>query len=964
MKTHTNNFKNNLIKFGRELDSKITYTQNGTQVELGVEDLNSITPHYEGGILKSVMKQLDIDSNVEIPLNTVINFQFGVKTSNEEVQDYRDNYDYINFGNYVVYNVEKQEDTGSYKITCYDKMLYSMKDYESVGVTYPITIRSYINAICTHLGLTFSNINDTFANYNREIQNELYLDADNNTLGFTFRDVLDQLAQVTASTICINEDDELEIRYINNTNDTINEEYLKDINVNFGEQYGPINTIVLSRSAGSDNIYYPAILPNNPNEIKISDNQIMNFNDRADYLPDIYAKLNGLQYYLNDFASTGITYYDICDRYNVQIGENTYPCIMFNDEINITQGLEENIHTDMPEESETDYTKADKTDRKINQTYLIVNKQLGIIEAKVDEVANISTDASGYGSVTLENIADSEPIEVVVKAIREDISYLYPRNDLFPSDDLYPKERNILFTNGENIITYTIPDDLLHYSDSIYDEFHLDFLNKKCQIIKKCEKKNVVITNNVNLSGVSITFNNSSFLNFYSYMTEELFDSLLNNTLKIIKSDDDHFIGARINRISGSYYTFTIYIFDYDGSYDIFEQEIYRTTNTVGEVVLEPMSTPTLEINEYDLSSDFGTTTEVTSNSLFLNCFTYPDGRIYPKQTIEIIDYEYPTIHLTEGNWTVSLPSFSTSYVYAKMMIKNDYTSQTASKVELNSQITQTKNNINLELSEVLDGDNKVTGASLMLAINNDESEAKLEADKIALTANDVLDIIAGNAINLSTKNLSISSDYLNISKNGTFRLSSTENYPRMIISASSSGIKGYLYNDGIRFGYEDSDYSLSSLTDRSLKLNESDRSNTVILNTYQMGFLSESGVDSDITMINRHRIEAPTIVQTSLEESKKDFELFYNALEEIKKIDIYKYHLKSENDTDKKHLGFVIGDKFNYSSLITAVDENGEEIGVDNYSMTSLCLQAIKEQQEQINQLKEEINKLKGDEN
>lgn len=227
MKTHTNNFKNNLIKFGRELDSKITYTQNGTQVELGVEDLNSITPHYEGGILKSVMKQLDIDSNVEIPLGTILTYQFGVKVGS--------GYEYINFGNYVVYKAEKQEDTDSWQITCYDKMLYAMKDYESLGVTYPITIRNYINALCNKIGLTFKNASGTFANYNKMIPNELYLDENGKSLGYTFRDVLDELAQVTASTICINEtDDQLEIRYINNTNDTIDEEYLKDVNVNFG----------------------------------------------------------------------------------------------------------------------------------------------------------------------------------------------------------------------------------------------------------------------------------------------------------------------------------------------------------------------------------------------------------------------------------------------------------------------------------------------------------------------------------------------------------------------------------------------------------------------------------------------------------------------------------------------------------------------------------------------------------
>ena len=74
---------------------------------------------------------------------------------------------------------------------------------------------------------------------------------------------------------------------------------------------------------------------------------------------------------------------------------------------------------------------------------------------------------------------------------------------------------------------------------------------------------------------------------------------------------------------------------------------------------------------------------------------------------------------------------------------------------------------------------------------------------------------------------------------------------------------------------------------------------------------------------------------------------------------DIYQYNLKSESDDHKKHLGFVIGDKYNYSHLITSVDNDGKEIGVDNYSMTALCLQAIKEQQLIIKKLESKIKEL-----
>ena len=512
MKVHTNDFKNQIKEFGREIDSKITYTLDDEVIELGAEELNSITPHYEGAILKSVMKQLDIDSNIEIPIGTILTYEFGLKIDEE--------YEYINFGNYVVYDIEKQEDTGSYKITCYDKMLYSMKDYENMNITYPITIRNYINTICNYLGLTFANASSTFANYDRQINAELYLDSGGNSLNYTFRDVLDELAQATGSTVCINDNDELEIRYITSTSDTIDEEYLKDVNVNFGEKYGPVNSIVLSRSAESDNVYIQnaqSIADNGLCEIKIVDNQIMNWNDRSDYLPDLLTKLGGLEYYLNDYSSTGICYYDLCDRYNVSIGENTYSCVMLNDEINITQGLEELVYTEMPEQSETDYTKADKTDRKINQTYLIVDKQNQAIEgvvsqvsdqneqiatirlqynellSRISDIADITTSGeSTIANVPLVEVNASQPIDVKIHPIGENISYLYPYNVLYPSSNLFMNARVLRFTNTttSEIFDYPIPTDLWYYDSNNYDELEMSYgdgTNSSVIVTRRCE---------------------------------------------------------------------------------------------------------------------------------------------------------------------------------------------------------------------------------------------------------------------------------------------------------------------------------------------------------------------------------------------------------------------------------------------------------------------------------------------
>ena len=608
MKTHTNKYKEQIKTLGREIDAKITYGN----VELGGEELNSITPSFKSSILKSAMKELEIDSNVDIPLETEINLKFGVKVSGV--------YEYLDFGNYIVYKNEKQEDTKSYKITCYDKMLYSMKDYENLGITYPISVRNYIKALCTKIGLEFANATDTFPNYDKIISSELYLDSEGKSLGYTYRDVLDELAQVTASTICLNNQEQVELRYITNTNDTINEEFLKDVNVEFGKKFGPINSVVLSRAGGSDNVYLrdeESITANGLCELKIQDNQILNGNNRSDYLPAILDKVDGLQYYLNDFSSTGITYYDICDRYNVKIGTKTYSCVMFNDEIDITQGLVENIHTDLPKETQTDYSKSSKTDRMINQTNLIVDKQnqkisgvistteaqnqkisqveqdISEIKQSISDIADITITAeSTYATINLDNVNESEPIAVKVHPVSQNISYLYPRNNLYPSDTLYSTTRTIRFTNTttNEIVDYEIPNNLLYLNSNTYDEFVLDYEAGICKVIKRLKY------------------------------------------------------------------------------------------NANGEV---------------------------------------------ETQTEETLNYPYPTIPLTMGNYTISLLGYDNGYIMVRAMASNIYTNQFATKVEMHSAIDQTASEINLEVSK------KVGKNEVISRINQTAEAVTIDASKI-----------------------------------------------------------------------------------------------------------------------------------------------------------------------------------------------------------------------------------------
>lgn len=102
--------------------------------------------------------------------------------------------------------------------------------------------------------------------------------------------------------------------------------------------------------------------------------------------------------------------------------------------------------------------------------------------------------------------------------------------------------------------------------------------------------------------------------------------------------------------------------------------------------------------------------------------------------------------------------------------------------------------------------------------------------------------------------------------------------------------------------------------------------------------------------------VYASNLVNTSKAELKKNFRKLENAWDIINAIDIYKYNYKTEEEGTKEHIGLVIGDGFKYSEEVTSKENEG----VDTYSLISVCVKAIQEQQYEIEKLKE---LLKGDE-
>ncbi len=328
------------------------------------------------------------------------------------------------------------------------------------------------------------------------------------------------------------------------------------------------------------------------------------------------------------------------------------------------------------------------------------------------------------------------------------------------------------------------------------------------------------------------------------------------------------------------------------------------------------------------------------------------DGSVKENEEVELL--EKVEIHLSKGKNILEIKDFSAT-MYAKWVVQNNYTNLFATKVEMNSSITETAEEINLEVRK------KVGNNEVISKINQSSEAIQILANKLGLTANDILDIIAGNSINLSSKNITINSNNFNVDKDGKM----TCNNATVKGKITSSEIEGSTIKLGgdaehPEFIADTNDGYRTEIFPLGL-INEYDMSGTyasVQKGAIGLGLFTDSSME-ETASIDYNEIRIPIVSQTSLKEYKKNFEkIQYKAIDVIKDIDIYEYNLKHEKDTDKKHIGFVIGNDFNYSKKVTSSDNKG----VDSYSFISLCCKAIQELSSKVEELEEKIKEMEGD--
>ena len=387
-------------------------------------------------------------------------------------------------------------------------------------------------------------------------------------------------------------------------------------------------------------------------------------------------------------------------------------------------------------------------------------------------------------------------------------------------------------------------------------------------------------------------------------------------------------------------------------------------------------------------------------------------------------------IELFEGDNYIYLLDMTGNRFYAEYLIKNDFNDTYITKSEAQTAINQSAHQIELTVDEKLTGydtseqvnakilakageinlevakkanSSEVTSAQIMLKINNDQSEVKINADKVGITATKVIDILAGNEINMTAKNITFKSTKFNVDKNGKVTCSD--------ITATGGTIGGFTlgatqFSSTINGKYNYNLYDVRTVTAMCLEYigsnniydvdgngtvnvldansivkiaNGTQTNNKTITGTFQINsndpknFISiKNGNILTVSIgaggINSNLISAENIIcgtqtttgvfngvaingntgavfaksynNSSLESIKKNITKFENAIEIIENSEIYEYNFKDEEDAEKKHIGFVIGEKYNTPDRVIAKGETS----IESYSMQSIMWRGMQE--------------------
>lgn len=398
-------------------------------------------------------------------------------------------------GTFYVDDVTPVQEEIKVKLSCYDLSYKFDTDYDSSKYIFPMTIKQWLISICNNVGVTYAGYD--FPNCNQLLEIQPYIPEKS-----TNRYVVKMIAQSAASWAIIDSDN-LILSWFNETQVEVDDWFSQNTE---NEESNPVNLVVIGRGDVEDNLVYPSRQPDNPKEIRIDSNEILEL-DRNSMIIPIYKQVEGFKYTVFNLETSGnlsatvgnkIKYLDnSLKSHESYIMGHTLKFL--GGDYTIASNWSSKFIAEELDETNTNYEFSETLEQKANRTERLANKLDGIITDVVEEVDNYENRIStveqtvdkinqtvkdnldlkrkkvDINQVVIENCALGPLLSL--KIYGNDIAPLFPHKKLFPSKQLYPKPSKFyLLVKGEEDQEklYQLPFTRLYSYENVYDEFNID----------------------------------------------------------------------------------------------------------------------------------------------------------------------------------------------------------------------------------------------------------------------------------------------------------------------------------------------------------------------------------------------------------------------------------------------------------------------------------------------------------
>ena len=606
-----------------------------------------------------VMKRIEItynDSDLEFK-NKEFNAYKEYKLDNETWES-------INYGTFVVTNVDPSDTKEEITVTAYDYALKFANTYKT-DLDYAsgkVTLFQVLQEICQKVGVELENTS---------IENGNFI-VDSNQFGedSMYGNVITAIAQISCNFAKITPENKLKLLFKNETNITIEtKDYEEFEDKRDTLPYNAVSLGVSDIEGENVTLVAQGVDPDSAKYLTINDNPFAYTQEkRTQLIQTIFDKINGFGY--SSFVLDNCLYPQLECGDLVQIRNKEGQLV---DSIVLRPTFEEvvlNFEAPSTITSTVEYAQplsaietAKRAERKVDKANLVItdiveevgqyDERITKVEQTTDqisqEVSQITVpiqEVNGNGSITLENTSNTD---LYTFSIKGNISLLFGNDGkqygepVFFSDNLYFND-NQVFSTGVPLAEILYPNS--------------ELFGKNMNLIIEYEDETQII---------KLPF---TYLN---YISQDVCD-------EFILQDGKASIIRRVGIDSN--------------------MQKYQLENEVIE-----------DLGEF-------------------------------------------AITLKEGNPKIYLQCFDSAIYNATYMIKNAYTEEFATKIELNSSITQLSNDITLEVNGKIDTVDKDLNAKL---------ELKVDTEKLISEINASADVI-----NLQSNRFSMTSDNSSIDTDGT----------------------------------------------------------------------------------------------------------------------------------------------------------------------------------------------------